>query len=231
MTVRTQNSVGEIEQRRRNVVGLGQVQRHQRAVRMHGAGSIQGRLDLKVRPFARDITLPPERSTESDGLDETVGRGEGRHQAPDAPTSRDQVEAREVSSEQGRVPSVLGGLQPSADQDLRDHRAEAGGEDDGVAQRSLVHEQGAHALGLGSHRLFSQTGEIVCLEEATFHGDADYDASRGSLGSALRTSDVLPPPSNVPCQAGLGQTFERAAQRRQLEARRPGQVVEAGGIG
>ena len=80
--------------------------------------------------------------------------------------------------------NALGGPQPSADQDVRNHCAETGGEDDGVAQRSLVDEHGAHALGLGSQRLFSQPGEIACLEEATFHGDADYDARRGSLGSA-----------------------------------------------
>jgi hypothetical protein len=141
-------------------------------------------MDLKIWPSADDITLTPERSAESDALDETVGRGEGRHQAQDAPTPRDEVEAREVSSEHGGVSNALRRPQPNADQDVRNDCAETGGKNDGVAERSLVDEHGAHALGLGSHRLFSQPGEIACLEEATFHGDADYDARRGSPGSA-----------------------------------------------
>ena len=55
---------------------------------------------------------------------------------------------------------------------MRDRCAETRSEDDGVAQRSVGHEYGTHAIGLGPRRLFAESGHIACLQEASLHGDA-----------------------------------------------------------
>ena len=110
IAVRTQEDVGQCDQRHRYLVGFGQVQRHKRAVGARRTGSVHRRTDSEMGPIAGDVSLPPQGPAEANCLDETLGRGEWRQQAQGAPPAQDEVETRELPGEHGGVPTVFAEL-------------------------------------------------------------------------------------------------------------------------
>ena len=67
---------------------------------------------------------------------------------------------------------VFGQAQPGAELDPGNRRSEPGQEHEGVAQGTLVDEDDPGLLLHGTQRLRSQPGEVVRLEDPSFHGEA-----------------------------------------------------------
>jgi hypothetical protein len=112
----------------------------------------------------------PQGPTEEDGL--CQWRSERRGEAEDAPPPADKVEARELARQQRRVTAVAVQLDPRPEQQLRDYRSEARGQDERIAESSGTDKEGSCTLRPGPGRLRPQPGRISGLEEPSFHGEA-----------------------------------------------------------
>ena len=98
--------------------------------------------------------------------------GEGRSEAEHAPAAADEVEAREVTGEHGRM--TLGGseLDPDPEEQVRHDGRQSGGQDDRIALRPAAQEHSRRTLGGSPGRLSAQVGHVRGLEEPSFHGEA-----------------------------------------------------------
>ena len=166
-----QQKVGSAGQEGRHLVAGGEVESDRAgSPRPAGRARLAAACTGKCGPSLDRLPGAPQSPAEGDRLRQRLG--ERRGEAQDAPPPADEVEARDVAGEQGRVtPSRAQSIRtPSSTRGTSG--AEPGRQDDRVTQGALAQEDGGCTLRTGPGRLRTQPGRVIRLEEPSFHGEA-----------------------------------------------------------
>ena len=165
-----EQEVGGADQEVRQRVAGGEIKGDQWTLPACRPGPVGRRPHREVRTSVDRLARHPQSPAEGDRLRQRLGEGWG--EAQDAPAPGDEVEARDVAGEHGRMTFRRAQLDPGAQQHPWDLRSEPGGQDDRVTQGALAQEQGGCPLCTGPGRLRLEPGHVMSLEEPSFHGEA-----------------------------------------------------------
>ena len=165
-----EQEVGDTDQEVRQRAAGGEVEGDQRTLPACRPGSVGRRLHREVGTTVHRLPRQPQSPAQGDRLRQRLGEGWG--EAQDAPAPADEVEARDVAGEHGRVTFRPAQLDPGAQQHPWDPRSKPGGQDDRVTQGALAQEHGGCTLSTGPGRLRPQPGRVMSPEEPSFHGEA-----------------------------------------------------------